>query len=126
MPFFVPAAVLLGEGQRGDRLAGGDARQEVLLRRVVARVQQRLTGEDDGGEVGRAQEGPAHLFEHHDQLDEAVARAAELLGDDQALQAELLAHLRPHGRVVARSVSICSRTADLRRLGFEELPHDPA
>src|SRR5687768_17776852 len=28
----VPPAVLLGEGQRGDGLAGGDAREEVLLR----------------------------------------------------------------------------------------------
>ena len=35
------------------------------------------------------------------ELDVAVARAAELLGDVQALQAHLLAHLRPHRRVEA-------------------------
>ena len=42
----------------------------------------------------------AHLLEHHDQLDVGEAGPAELLGDGQALQAELLGHLasRPPGR----------------------------
>jgi hypothetical protein len=64
-------------------------------------VQQRLGGEHDGREVRRGEQAAAHLLEHDDQLDEGVARAAELLGDDQALQAHLLGHLGPHGAVVA-------------------------
>src|SRR5262249_364806 len=52
-------------------------------------------------EVRGAQQGPAHLLEDDDQLDVGVARAAELLGNDQALQAQLLGHLGPDRLVVA-------------------------
>ena len=97
----VPLARRLGEGQRGDRLAAGDAREVRLLGGVVARLQQRVGGEHHGREVRGAQQRPAHLLEHDAELDVAVARAAELLGDGQALQAHLLAHLRPDGRVEA-------------------------
>ena len=71
----VPLAGRLGEGERGDRLAGGDAGQEVLLGGVVTAVQQRVGGEHDGREVGGAEQRPAHLLEHDAELDEAVARA---------------------------------------------------
>ena len=81
MPRLVPLARRLGEGERGDRLAGGDAGQVVLLGGVVAGLEQRVGGEHDGREERRAQQRPAHLLEHDAELDVAVARAAELLGD---------------------------------------------
>ena len=83
---------------------------------VVAAEQQRVGGQHDGREERRAQQRAAHLLEHDAELDVAEPGAAELLGDVQALQAHLLGHLRPHGLVVAASVSICSRTADLGAL----------
>ena len=72
-----------------------------LLRGVVAAVDQRVGREHDRGEVRRAQQRTAHLLEHDDELDVGVAGAAEVLGHDEALQTELLAHLPPHGVVVA-------------------------
>ena len=122
MPRLVPLARRLGERQRGDGLAGGDARQVVLLGRVVAAVEQRVGGEHDGREVGRAQQRPAHLLEHDAELDVAVARAAELLGDGEALQAELLAHLRPDGGVVAVLGLHQATDLGLGRLLLEERP----
>jgi hypothetical protein len=116
----------LGEGEGGDGLARGDAREVLGLGGVVAGVQQRVGGEHDGGEERGAQQGAAHLLEHHDELDVAVARATELLGDDQALQAHLLAHLRPHGGVVA-GLGVHELTdGRLAGLGVEEVLDDLA
>ena len=58
-------------------------------------------GEGDGREVRRAQQAAAHLLEHDGELDVAEALAAELLGDDQALEPELVGHLGPDRGVVA-------------------------
>src|SRR4029079_8878602 len=54
-----------------------------------------------GGEVRRAEQDPAHLLEHDAELDEGEALAAVLLGDVEALEAELVRHLRPDRGVVA-------------------------
>src|SRR4029079_19634021 len=54
-----------------------------------------------GGEVRRAEQDPAHLLEHDAELDEGEALAAVLLGDVEALEAELVRNLRPHRGVVA-------------------------
>ena len=89
---------------------------------VVAGVEQGVGGQHHGGEVGGAQQAPAHLLEHHDELDVAVARAAVLLGDDQALEAQLLGHLLPDGRVVALLGLHQPPDLGLGRLGLEELP----
>ena len=97
----VPLARRLGVGERGDGLAGGDAREVLLLRGVVARLHQRVAGEHDRGEERRAQQRTTHLLEHDAELDESEARPTELLGDVQTLEAHLLAHLRPHRGVVA-------------------------
>jgi hypothetical protein len=97
----VPLARRLGEGEGGDRLARRDAGEVVTLGGFVTAVDQRVGGQHDGREVGGAQQGPAHLLEHHAQLDVGVTRAAELLRDDEALEAELLAHLLPDGGVEA-------------------------
>ena len=117
----VPLAVRLGEGERGDGLARGDAGEVLGLGGVVAGVQQRVGGEHDGREVRGAQQAAAHLLEHDDELDVAVARAAELLGDDEALQAHLLAHLRPHGGVVAGLGLHQLADGGLVALGVEEV-----
>ena len=97
----VPAAVLLGEGHGCDGLTRGDAGQVLALGGVVARQQQRVGGQRHGGEERGAQQAAAHLLEDHAQLDVAVARASVLLGDGQALQAQLLGHLAPDRGVVA-------------------------
>ena len=100
-PAEVPLPVVLGDGEGGDRLARGDAGQVALLGLVVARGEQRVGRQRHGREERRAQQGGAHLLEHDEQLDVGEARAAELLGDGQRLQAELVGHLAPHGGVVA-------------------------
>src|SRR5581483_10454536 len=122
----VPTTALLGERERGDRLARRDPGQQLLLGGVVARVQQRVGGEHDRREVRRGQQGAAHLLEHDGELDVAEALAAELLGDDERLQAELVRHLRPRGGVVA--LGRLHEAADLRlaRLVVEELADDAA
>src|SRR3546814_6842054 len=74
---------------------------DLLLGGVVAGVQQGAGGGHAGGEVGGAQQGAAHLLEHDGELDEGEALAAELLGDDEALEAELVGHLAPDLLVVA-------------------------
>ena len=100
-PAEVPLAVVLGDGQGGDGLARGDAGQVALLGLVVARGRAARWRQRHRGEERRAQQRGAHLLEHDDQLDVGEARAAELLGDGERLQAELVGHLAPHGRVVA-------------------------
>ena len=108
----VPAAVVLGDGQRGDGLAGGDAREQLLLGGVVAASEEGVGGEGHGREVGGGEQGPAHLLEHDDQLDVGVAGAPVLLGDGEALEAQLLAHLLPDAWGRSPSVvSMSSRTA---------------
>ena len=85
-------------------------------------MQQRVGGEHDGREERGAQQRAAHLLEHDAELDEAVAGAAVLLGDAQALEAQLLGHLAPDGLVVA--VLGLHQLADggLGALGLEERP----
>src|SRR4029077_17230731 len=78
------------------------------------------------GEGGPTQEGGPHLFEHHREPDVAVARAAVLLGDDEALEAHLLAHLTPHGVVVALLGVHQAAHLGLGRLLVEEGPHGAA
>ena len=97
----VPLAVRLGERERGDRLARRDAGEQLALLRVGAGVHDRVGREAHRREVRRAQQHAAHLLEHDAELDEREALAAVLLGDVQALEPELLGHLRPDRGVVA-------------------------
>ena len=99
-PCFVPPSVLLGEGEGGDRFTRSDTRQVGCLGGLVAGVEQRQTGEL-AGEEGGAQQRPAHFLEDHTEFDEREPLAAELLGDDQALEAHLFGHLLPDGLVVS-------------------------
>src|SRR4029077_16873349 len=86
--------------ERRDGGARGDTGQELSLCRGVAARLHGVHREDGGGEVRRAQEGAADLLEHDHLLDGSAAGPAVLLGDGQALEPELLRHLRPHGAVV--------------------------
>jgi len=97
----VPAAVVLGDREGGDGLAARDAGQQLLLGGVVTALQDRVGRERHGREVRGGEQRTAHLFEDDDQLDVAVARPAVLLGNGEALQTELLAHLVPDLGVVA-------------------------
>ena len=65
-------------------------------------MDQRVGREDDGREERCAQETAAHFFENDGEFDIAVAAAAELLGNDQRLEAHLFGHLLPNGFVIAR------------------------
>ena len=85
-----------------------------------------LVGEHGGAEVRGAQQGPAHLLEHHRELDEREALAAELLRHDHALQAQLVGHLAPHGGVVALVGVHEPAHLGLGRLALEELAGDAA
>src|SRR5690606_24730608 len=92
----------------------------------VAGVDEGVGGQHAGREVGGAQQGPAHLLEDDGELHEAEALAAVLLGDDQALEAELVGHLAPDGRVVALLGVHEAAHLGLGRLALEELPGDAA
>ena len=117
----VPAAALLGEGQRGNGLARGDTGQQGRGGSLVTGVDQRVGGQHDGGEERSAQQGTTHLLEHHDELDVAEALSAVLLGDDEALQAELFGHHRPGLGVVADLGLHELTDGGLRRVVLEEL-----
>ena len=122
----VPPARGLGDGQRRDRLTSGDAGEVRCLRLVVATGQQRVGGQRHRREVRRAQQRCAHLLEDHDQLDVGEAGAAELLWDDECLEAKLLGHLRPHRRVVAVLGGHEGPDLGLRRLLGQEAVDHPA
>ena len=123
----MPAASHLPDGSVnasvGDRVARRDAGQQRLLLRVGAGREDRVGREHDRREVRRAQQHAAHLLEHDAELDEREALAAVLLGDREALQHELLAHLLPHRGVVALGRLHQTAYFRLGRLGLEELPH---
>ena len=63
-------------------------------------MNQRIGGQHDAAEERGAEQRTAHLFEHDAEFDVAVAASPVCLGNVQALQAELLAHLAPHRGVV--------------------------
>ena len=122
----VPPAVVLGDGQRPDGLPRRDPGEEVLLGPVVARGQHGVGRQGHGGEERGAQQRRTHLFEDHDQLHIGEARAAELLGDRQRLQAQLVGHLAPHRRVITVGGLHQPPHLGLGRLLGEEPPHGGA
>src|SRR5581483_6713233 len=77
-------------------------------------------------EVGRTQQRATHLLEHDRELDVAEALTAELLGDRQRLEPELVGHLRPRGRVVALGRLHQATDLGFARLVVEELANDAA
>ncbi len=88
----------LGEGQRPDLLAGGDARQVLLLLGVGAGLENRQGG-DGRRDEGAGHQGAAELFDQDDQVHESEAGAAVRVRNGQALPA-LVGHLLPQvGRV---------------------------
>ena len=125
-PGLVPATVLLAQRERADLLTAREARQVLLFGGVVPGEQQRVRGEDAGGEVRRAQQRPAHLFQHDTELEEAEARPAVLLGNGQALQPELLTHLLPELGLVAFGGVHQPAYFALRRLVFQEAAYRTA
>ena len=111
MPASSHLPFVLGEGERGDGLAGRRCPGgSSFLAASSPRVQQRVGGEHDRGEVRARTAGARPISSSTTiELDVAVARAAELLGDGEALEAELLAHLLPDGGVVALARSPSAR-----------------
>ena len=120
----VPPTVVFGERQGGNGGARRDAGQVLFLRRIVTTVHQRIRGEDDGREVGRAQERSTHLFEHDDQLDVRKPGAAEFLGNDEPLQTHLIGHLAPDRVVEAHFGRHHCPHCLFIGLVVEELAHD--
>ena len=119
----VPAPRLLQQGQRADRLAGGQARQQVLPGRLVRAAQQGLRGQRHARQVGRAQQRPAHLLENDAELEVAEPGSLVLLGHGHALQPELVAHLLPDRGVVAGVGGHQPPHALLGRLAAQEAAH---
>ena len=123
-PGLVPAAVLLGEGQRGPGLARGDAPEVGLLGRFIAGVHQRVGGQHGGGEVRRAEQCPTHLLEHDHLLHAGEPLAAVGLGDRQGGEAHLLGHLGPDiGVEAALGVHLVAHRG-LGRLLLEEAANE--
>jgi hypothetical protein len=119
----VPPSTVLGEGERRDPAAVGDAGQELGRGRLVAAVQDRVGAEHRAAEVRRDQQRAAGLLQHDGELDEREAAAAELLRDGEALQAELAGHLLPHRAVVPGRVGHQGPHRRGGRLGGEEAAH---
>ena len=119
----VPRTLRLGEREGGDGLAGGDAREELRLLVGGTGVHDRTGREHHRREERRAEEDPAHLFEHDAELEEGEALTAVLLGDVEALQAELVRHLAPHRGVVALGRLHQPSHLARRRLRLEEPTH---
>ena len=69
---------------------------------------------------GAHEQHAAHLLEHDAELDEREALAAVLLGDVEALEAELVGHLAPHRGVVALGGLHETPHLGRRRLRLEE------
>ena len=118
----VPPTRVLGEGQGGDGLAGGDPGSRYSCCALVAGGEDGVGGQGHGGEERGAEQGGAHLLEHHDELHIGEAGAAELLGDGERLQAQLLGHLGPDRRVVALGGLHQPADLGLGRLVLEEAP----
>ena len=83
-------------------------------------MDQGVGRQHDAREVGGAQQGSAHLFEHDDELDVAVALAAVLLRNRERLKAHLFGHLSPDSLVVALLGGHLLAYGRLGRLVFEE------
>ena len=108
----VPRPVLLGERQRRDRLAGGDAGQVRLRAPSSGLASSAFAASTALARYGPPYSAGAEFLQHDRLLGEGEAGPAVLLGDRDALQAQLLARLRPDVRVDPVGVSISSRTAD--------------
>ena len=91
----IPRSVVLGEGQRGHGLAGGDARQQLAPGRLIGSGQQRRGREHRAGQVRPAVQRGAKLLQDDGLLGEGEPGAAVLLGDRDPLQAELGPGLLP-------------------------------
>ena len=121
MPVVVPPARVLGEGQGGDGLARRRSRAAgTSWPSSSPEVSRALAARATVEKYGAHSRARAHLLEHHDQLDVGEAGAAELLGDGQALQAELLGHLGPDRGVVALGGLHQPADLGLGRLVLEE------
>lgn len=97
----VTAPVALGAhpAECRDGRALRDARQQALARLVVAGRQDRLGGEDRGAEHRRRRQRGAEFLEHQVLLDEGRAEPAELLGDRERRDTDLLAQHVPQAAV---------------------------
>ena len=121
----VPLAALLGEGERWRSVSpeAMPGRSSFLAASSPA-CSSRLVARATVEKYGARQQAAAHLLEHDGELDVAEALAAELLGDDQALEPELVRHLGPHRGVVALGGLHEAADLGLGRLGVEELADD--
>ena len=122
-PRRVPFPVRLGERERCDRLTARDAREQRRLLILGPGIEDRVGREHHGREVGSAQQRPTHLLEHDAELHPREALAAVGLGDVQALEPQLVGHLRPDRGVVALGRLHQPPHLGLGALGLQELPH---
>jgi hypothetical protein len=108
----VRAAAGLGQPERAQRLAGAQPRQPALLLLLGAEAVDGHGAQRDAGLQGDRDRGvdPRQLLERHAQREVVTARAAVLLGEGQAEQAQL-PHL-PHDR--GRELVALVEAADLR------------
>jgi hypothetical protein len=96
-----PGPLVLGHGERRDQRSGHDLGQQAGLSGAVSTDEQRAGGEHGGAEVGRAQQGSAHLLAHDQLFHRTAARSAVFCRNGEADEAELVRQLRPDVRVIA-------------------------
>ena len=85
-----------------------------------------LTASTTVEKYGRAQQRPAHLLEHDAELDVAEPLPSERLGDDEALEAQLLGHRGPHRGIEAAPRLHLLANGRLGGVGLDEAPDHPA
>src|SRR5439155_6936713 len=106
----IPARARLELRQRDAQLARRELREQLLLLRRAAALEQCDAAQDHRREERAGQYDAAHLLEDDDQVDKIEARAAVLLGQDEAHPAEP-GHLLP--LLVAEAPLVLHHLADV-------------
>ena len=88
-PSSVIAPARLSHGQREEEIPGCHCGQERGLLRRRATGQDRCAPEQHGGEERPRQQGLAHLFQNHHQIEKIAPAAAVFFGDNDTEPAEL-------------------------------------
>ena len=111
----VPARARLELRQRDAQRARCELREQLLLLHRAAALEQRDAAQDHRREERAGLHDAAHLLEDDDQVDEVEARAAVLLGQDEAHPAEPR-HLLP--LLVAEAPLVLHHLADVGHGAF--------
>jgi len=106
----VPAPVVLDPGNGRGRLAGSDARQQRLLFRLGAGIDDGARGQHRRRKIGCAEQGAPHLLQDNALIAKAKPVASIGFGNADRCQAE-------------RGVDRAPAVAFVALIGFHQSPH---